>query len=54
MGESFEGIDARWKVERLVAWMQNFCRLVVRYEYHVDNFRALVQLGFSIILLRLF
>ena len=44
----------RWKVERLFAWMQNFRRLVVRYEYHVDNFRALVQLGFSIILLRLF
>ena len=44
----------RWKVERLFAWMYNFRRLVVRYEYHIDNFLALVQLGFSIILLRLF
>ena len=43
-----------WKVERLFAWMYNFRRLVVRYEYHVENFLALVQLGFSIILLRLF
>jgi len=44
----------RWKVERLFAWLQNFRRLVVRYEYHVENFLALVQLGCSIILLRLF
>jgi transposase len=44
----------RWKVERFFAWLQNFRRLVVRYEYHVENFLALVQLGCSIILLRLF
>ncbi len=24
----------RWKVERLFAWLFNFRRLVVRYEYH--------------------
>ena len=30
----------RWKVERLFAWMQNFRRLVTRYEYHVENFLA--------------
>jgi transposase len=44
----------RWKVERLFAWLQNFRRLVVRYEYHVENFLALLQIGCSIILLRLF
>jgi transposase len=27
-----------WKVERLFAWLHNFRRLVVRYEYHSDNF----------------
>jgi transposase len=32
-----------WKVEGLFAWMQYFRRLIVRYEYHVDNFWALVQ-----------
>jgi transposase len=53
-GRKLRRYRRRWKVERLFAWMQNFRRLVVRYEYHVDNFRALVQLGFSIILLRLF
>jgi len=25
----------RWKVERLFAWLQNYRRLVVRYEYHL-------------------
>ena len=35
----------RWKVECLFAWLQNFRRLVVRYEYHVENFLALVYLG---------
>ena len=42
----------RWKVERLFAWLQNFRRLVVRYEYHGDNFEAFVLLGCVVILLR--
>lgn len=42
----------RWKVERLFAWLQNFRRLVVRYEYHVENFLGFVQLGCMIIMLR--
>ena len=53
-GRKLRRYRRRWKVERLFAWMQNFRRLVVRYEYHAENFLALVQLGFSIILLRLF
>ena len=53
-GRKLRRYRRRWKVERLFAWMKNFRRLVVRYEYHVDNFLAFVQLGFSIILLRLF
>ena len=44
----------RWKVERLFAWLQNFRRLVVRYEYHVENFLATVHLGCVKILLRFF
>ena len=44
----------RWKVERLFAWLQNFRRLVVRYEYYVENFLAMVQLGCVIILLKFF
>ena len=42
----------RWRVERLFAWLQNFRRLVVRYEYHLANFLAMVQLGCIVILLR--
>ena len=42
----------RWKVERLFAWLQNFRRLVVRYEYHADNFLGFVWLGCIVILLR--
>lgn len=42
----------RWKVERFFAWLQNFRRLVVRYEYHLDNFLAMIQLGCIVILLR--
>ena len=42
----------RWKVERLFAWLQNYRRLVVRYEYHLKNFLAMIQLGCIIILLR--
>ena len=53
-GRKLRRYRRRWKVERLFAWLQNFRRLVIRYEYHVDNFLALVQLGCSIILLRLF
>ncbi|MCW5206217.1 transposase [Desulfobulbus sp. F5] len=42
----------RWKVERLFAWLQNFRRLVVRYERHLGNFLAFLQLACSVILLR--
>jgi transposase len=44
----------RWKIERLFAWLQNFRRLVVRYEFHTENFLAFVQLGCIVILLRHF
>jgi transposase len=42
----------RWKIERLNAWLQNFRRLVTRYEYHAENFLGFVQLGCIVILLR--
>lgn len=44
----------RWKIERLFAWLQNFRRLVSRYERHVENFLAFVQLGCIVILSRRF
>lgn len=42
----------RWKIERLFAWMFNFRRLVVRYEYHAENFQGFLHLAAAVILLR--
>jgi transposase len=42
----------RWKIERLFAWLQNFRRLVTRYERHAGNFLGFLQLGCILILLR--
>ncbi|MDX1436506.1 MAG: IS5 family transposase [Anaerolineales bacterium] len=42
----------RWKVERLFAWLQNFRRILVRHERHLENYLGFVQLGCIIILLR--
>ncbi len=42
----------RWKIERLFAWLHNFRRLIVRWEYHAENYLAFLQLGCAIILLR--
>ena len=51
-GRTLRRYRKRWKVERFFAWLQNFRRLVVRYEYHLSNFLAMVQLGCIVILLR--
>jgi hypothetical protein len=32
----------RWKIERLFAWLQNFRRLVVRYERYAENFLGML------------
>jgi len=42
----------RWKIERLFTWLQNFHRLIVRYERYADNFLGMLYLGCSLILLR--
>jgi len=53
-GRSLRRYRRRWKVERLFAWLQNFRRLTVRWEYHVDNFLGMLLLGCIKILLRFF
>ena len=53
-GRTLRRYKRRWKVERLFAWLQNFRRLVVRYERHADNFKAFLLLACSVVLLRLF
>ena len=44
----------RWKVERLFTCLHSFRLLVVRNEYHAEEFHALLQLAASIIFLRYF
>lgn len=51
-GRSLRRFHRRWKVERLFAWLYNFRRLVVRWEYHAENFLGFVHLGCALILLR--
>ena len=42
----------RWKIERLFAWLHNFRRLVVRWEYHDENYLGFLRLACIKILLR--
>ena len=42
----------RWRVERLFAWLHHFRRLVIRWEYRVENFFGMVRLGCMQILFR--
>ena len=42
----------RWKLERLMAWLHNFRRLVSRWEVKVEKYLGFVQLGCICILMR--
>ena len=53
-GRPLRRYKRRWKVERIFAWLQNYRRLVTRYERKATNFLGLVQLGCILILLREF
>ena len=44
----------RWKVERFFAWLHNYRRLTVRWEFHAANFLGFLKLGCIMILLRHF
>jgi transposase len=51
-GRRLRRFKRRWKVERGFAWIQNFRRLVTRYEYKAENFLAMVKLGCLMILIK--
>jgi transposase len=42
----------RWKVERLFAWLQNFRRILVRYDRFLENYLAFVHLACIVIFVR--
>ena len=49
-GRTLRRYKRRWKIERLFAWLQNYRRLVTRYEYYTANFLAFLKLAaFSIL-----
>ena len=53
-GRKLRRYKRRWKVERFFAWLFNYRRCVVRYEYKEENFKAFILLACMLILLKLF
>jgi transposase len=51
-GRPLRRYKRRWKVERFFAWLQNFRRLVTRWDRKVEHFAGMVQLATVIILVR--
>ena len=41
----FKVLPKRWIVERAFAWLENFRRLTIDYEFHADRAEAMVQLA---------
>jgi IS4 transposase len=53
-GRSQRRYRRRWKIERSIAWLFNFRRLVVRYELHAHLFLGFVQVACLFISIRRF
>jgi transposase len=53
-GRPLRRYKRRWKIERTNSWLQNFRRLVVRYEHRADLFQGLVSLACLYITLQKF
>jgi transposase len=51
-GRKLRRYRRRWKVERLFAWLQNYRRILVRFDRIVENYIGFVHLGCLVILLR--
>lgn len=51
-GRKLRKYRKRWIVERTNAWIQNFRRLVVRYERSADIYTGLVHMALALIVLR--
>ncbi len=51
-GRPLRRYKRRWRVERLFAWLHSFRRLVIRYEYHPENFLGFLHFACVIILMR--
>jgi transposase len=53
-GRALRRYRRRWIIERTNAWLLNFRRLTVRYDHHLEHYRAFVYLACALIALRQF
>lgn len=53
-GRKLRRYRRRWKIERTIAWLHNFRRLVVRYDYYSNVYQAFILLACINICLRKF
>lgn len=51
-GRSLRRYRRRWIIERTNAWLQNYRRLVVRYERSAEVYTALVHMACALIVLK--
>ena len=53
-GRKLRRYRRRWKIERSIAWLHNFRRLITRWEYHAQLFEGFLQLACLFTILRTF
>jgi transposase len=53
-GRKLRRYRRRWRIERSISWLQNFRRLVTRYEFYPFLFHGFAQLACLFIVLRRF
>ena len=53
-GRKLRRYRRRWKIERSIAWLHNFRRLITRWEYHAHLFEGFLQLACLFTILRKF
>ncbi len=51
-GRSLRRYKHRWKIERTISWIQNYRRVVVRYERYAHLFQAFVYLACALITIK--
>ena len=51
-GRKLRRYKRRWKIERTNAWLQNYRRIVVRYDRFLSIYKAFVTLAFIMIVLK--
>ena len=51
-GRTLRRYRKRWKIERTIAWLGNYRRLVVRWDRSADIFRAFVHIACLLIVCR--